>query len=206
MDFNQFVSLRLESLRDRPRMWGSSNETIEALAIQLIEVEVRHCRPEALDLKPRFIMDAYTKELSRLYGTGVLPLYARTPEHLFEYEPKVLDFDQTLYRICQTVRASVRAEISLEPPFKILEIHRLEQNLHLRFPSAKFTLTQPLRSEDTWTLDVTTETRWLVLTWRFPSRFSLSKVTSETVYGDGPDHLFASSEETLKRAIELLSD
>lgn len=204
MDFNQFVSLRLEALRERPRMWGTSNETIESLALQLLEVEIRHYQPEAHDSKPRLMMDAYVQELSRRYGSGVLPLHARTPD-VYQHEPKVHNFDQELFDICQKVRASLRAEFSLEPPFEVLPIHRLEYYLRLHFPKGAFVLTAPLRPEDTWTLDATYERRWLVLTWMAPAHFSVSS-TDDALYGDGPDHVFSSYEETFKRARELLSE
>lgn len=205
MDFNRFVSHRLEAFRDRPRMWGSTNETIEVLARQLLEVEIRHYQPEAYDGRARIIMDFYTKEMGRRYGSGALPLYARTPE-LFKYEPKVLDFDQALFEICHKVRTDVRAQLELEPPFEVLPIHRLEYMLQLRIPNAIFGMSRPLRADGVWTLDVTNADRWVSITWQTPDRYSVSKVTNKDLYGEGPDEVFSSSGETLKRAIDLLSE
>jgi len=105
MYFRQYVTQHLEAYAKTPGMWGS-NETIEALSIQLLDLEIQHYRPEVLEAEPRLVIDTYTREVSRRYGSGVLPLHARTPDQ-FDHAPKVLDFSKELLECCQAVRTQL---------------------------------------------------------------------------------------------------
>ncbi len=102
MDFHQFVTLRLQKFVATPRMWGSE-EAIEAMSLQLLEMEVLHYWPAALEKEPRLVLEAYTSEMSRRYGTGILPLHAITP--------KPYGFEQTLFDIIHKVRTEIRAKL-----------------------------------------------------------------------------------------------
>jgi hypothetical protein len=204
MEFHQFVTIRLQSLNARPRMWGS-NETVEAMALQLLEVEIRHYKPEAFEESPRLLTDAYTQELSRRYGSGVLPLYARTPDR-FEHEPKVRDFDQELFDICHKVRMDLRAKLALNLPAGLPEIVEFQKYLQRHFPEARLKLSNPLRPEDVWTLDAVHKETWIVVTWQAPSAYGISKVTEETGYGEGPEHSFTDYWGAMAVAISLLKD
>lgn len=84
------------------------------------------------------------------------------------------------------------------------QIQILAGELRHRFPISSIILTEPLRSNDTWTLDLRQHPKWLVITWMTPDYFTVSEVTENTVYGDGPDFICASVTASLARVIELI--
>lgn len=103
--YHQFVSERLVAFRLRGRMWGSP-EALEALAIQLVETEIRHYAPEAYDESPRIIMDCYITEKGKLCP-GASQLHSLAPAE---------DFSRLLFVIIHRVRYILGTKYKLWGP------------------------------------------------------------------------------------------
>lgn len=94
----EFVTRRLISFRDRPGVWGS-HETVEVLALMLLELEARELSPAKYEQNPRIALDEYIRELRRRSHDGSpVPLHITQSNEAFG--PKLFD-------ICQHVRAFV---------------------------------------------------------------------------------------------------
>lgn len=87
-------------------MWGSE-EAVELQAIQLMELEVLHYAPKVLETQPRLVLDLYTKELSKRFGGGALPL--------FLINPRPENMEIQLLDVCQAVREQLVSVCNASP-------------------------------------------------------------------------------------------
>lgn len=85
------------------------------------------------------------------------------------------------------------------------KIETLQAELERRFPDATFCMTRPVRDEDEWALDIRLHDRWLVVGWQAPTHFSVSSVTDDTFYGEGPDQVWSDPEAVLATIARLLT-
>lgn len=95
-----FVQKKMEGMRDRPVMYGRSNDALELAFIQLMEV-VKLFYPNP-DRSPRFVMETYHREGHRVYQT-----HAAVLSHTLRDMP-ISEFSRVLYDICQVVLAEIR--------------------------------------------------------------------------------------------------
>jgi hypothetical protein len=100
MEFRDFVTKRLEEMRDRGPMYGDP-VAVEGLAIQLIELETLHYFPNILDEKPRIVYRTYLKLLSQRTGLSTIPL--SDPNR----DPPVKDVPAILFDLCQKTRSRI---------------------------------------------------------------------------------------------------
>lgn len=95
-----FVQQKMESMRNRPLMYGRSNDALELAFIQLMEV-VKLFYPKP-DRSPRFIMETYHREGHKRYQT-----HAAVLSHTLRDMP-VPEFSLILYEISQVVLSELR--------------------------------------------------------------------------------------------------
>jgi hypothetical protein len=102
--FHRFVTERFEAYRDRPEMWGS-NDALELSALTLMESEVQHYCPEALENNPRIVIEAYIEEIGRRFHLTTVPLqqHVRNPK----------EFAKILFDICQKIRYEIGSALSI---------------------------------------------------------------------------------------------
>ena len=82
-------------------MWGSP-EALELCAIQMMELEVLHYKPDLIQEQPGCVLDAYTAEVAKLYGSGTKPLW-----DVYHMGPYDRSFEAVLFGLCQAVRSSL---------------------------------------------------------------------------------------------------
>lgn len=98
---SEFVTARLESFRDRTSSWGAP-ETVEMLALQLLELEARELYPDRYEADPRIAIDLFIRYLEQTDPAGLAtPLHLSVPE---------IEFGRTLFDACSRVRARLAGE------------------------------------------------------------------------------------------------
>jgi transcriptional regulator with XRE-family HTH domain len=84
-------------------------------------------------------------------------------------------------------------------------IETLRDELQRRFPEGSFNLTPPLVADGQWTLDISHQSRQVVVNWTPPQRFDISSVSASTPYGEGADEFYSTPDEARQRLLTLLS-
>jgi hypothetical protein len=82
----------------------------------------------------------------------------------------------------------------------------LQQRLQAERPTLKLVISRPVQHDGVWTLDCVQDGTWVVVEWDpSGSSFGVSKVTSQTGYGEPPDQCFTDGDLAFRRIVQLLN-
>ena len=83
-------------------------------------------------------------------------------------------------------------------------IETLNEYIQLKHPNANTEMTRPLRPDGIWSLDIILAEKHLIVEWSTKTSFGVSNASDEN-FGEGPDEVFESLEDTQKRVDQLLT-
>lgn len=86
------------------------------------------------------------------------------------------------------------------------QIHTVKQKLAARLPGVSAVIDEPLNPDGPWMLDVVLDNRAVNVEWRPHRGFGISSQEPHrnSYYGEGPDEIVSSVDETVGRVVELI--
>jgi len=86
------------------------------------------------------------------------------------------------------------------------QIQTVKQKLEARLPGVSAVIDEPLKPDSPWMLDVVLDNRAVNVEWRPHRGFGISSQEShrDSYFGEGPDEILSSVDETVGRVVELI--